>query len=342
MFHQREIVRHRRARRRSSPGATRGATARSSSCAALGLDAEFDVATDPFFGRGGRMLAAQPARAGAEVRGPRPDRGRRADGGRLVQLPPRPFHGDLRDRAGRRRRRPHGVPRLRARADHARAVPRPTASTSAPGRTRSATRALAVDERRHDGAWSACSALDPATYRPHRLHARRADLPRDQLLHRRHHRAPPRPRRRAARGAGLRRSGSTSRATSGRSSSRDPRDLEPLFGVDIHEMQPYRPLPRPDRRAARGRPDDDRRARRAGTCPTRAATSYRTRARQDARSSPRRSTSRASRCATSTTASLYELERRRLPRRLPPRRRGSPPTSCRRTPSSSASTPVRA
>ena len=28
-----------------------------------------------------------------------------------------------------------------------------------------------------------------------------------------------------------------------------PEELEPLFGIDIHEMQPYRPLPAPARRA---------------------------------------------------------------------------------------------
>ena len=40
-----------------------------------------------------------------------------------------------------------------------------------------------------------------------------------------------------------------------------PEDLELLFGIDIHEMQPYRPLPLQARRADRQRPHADRRAR---------------------------------------------------------------------------------
>ena len=38
----------------------------------LGLDADSDVASDPFFGRGGPDAGRQPARAGAQVRGARP------------------------------------------------------------------------------------------------------------------------------------------------------------------------------------------------------------------------------------------------------------------------------
>ena len=68
----------------------------------LGLDARFDVASDPFFGRSGRMLAAEPARTGAEVRGRRTDRRPGADGCGLVQLPPGPLRLGLRNRAGRR------------------------------------------------------------------------------------------------------------------------------------------------------------------------------------------------------------------------------------------------
>ena len=41
-----------------------------------------------------------------------------------------------------------------------------------------------------------------------------------------------------------------------------PEDMELLYGVDIHEIQPYRSDPSPGRGAARPRPDDDDRARR--------------------------------------------------------------------------------
>ncbi len=135
---------------------------------AVGLDADFDVANDPFFGRSGRLLAAQPARAGAEVRDPGPDRRPRADRGRLVQLPPGPLLLDLRDRDGRRRRAAHtaclgfGLERI----------------------TLALLRTHGLDPdawpaRRARGAGAAMSTatgtvsllgLDPATYEPHALH----------------------------------------------------------------------------------------------------------------------------------------------------------------------------
>ena len=95
MFHQREIVRlgepetvadWRERWRDRAVELLRG----------LGLEADFDVATDPFFGRSGRMLAREPARAGAEVRDPGPDRRPGADRGRLLQLPPGPLREALR------------------------------------------------------------------------------------------------------------------------------------------------------------------------------------------------------------------------------------------------------
>ena len=49
---------HRRARRPFRPGATPGASVRSSCWAASACEVELDVASDPFFGRSGRMLAA--------------------------------------------------------------------------------------------------------------------------------------------------------------------------------------------------------------------------------------------------------------------------------------------
>ncbi len=103
----------------------------------VGLDADFDVATDPFFGRSGRLLAAQPAQPGAEVRDPGPDRRPRADRGRLLQLPPGPL---LRAPTGSRWTdgdgRPHRLPRLRPGADRRWRCCAGTASTSPRGRRR--------------------------------------------------------------------------------------------------------------------------------------------------------------------------------------------------------------
>ena len=58
MFHQRELVRIGEPEAVADVARRAGATARSRCCAASGLDADFDVAADPFFGRSGRMLAA--------------------------------------------------------------------------------------------------------------------------------------------------------------------------------------------------------------------------------------------------------------------------------------------
>jgi len=77
-----------------------------------------------------------------------------------------------------------------------------------------------------------------------------------------------------------------------------PEDLELLYGMDIHEMQPYRPLPAQiAEQIARERTvavEVD-----SGTCPTRRrpATAPST---SRPRSSPRRSTRRTSGCTTST------------------------------------------
>ena len=78
-----------------------------------------------------------------------------------------------------------------------------------------------------------------------------------------------------------------------------PDDLELLFGIDVHEMQPYRPLPEQAAEQIAAGPDADRRARllvsarHAGDELPLASTSR-------ARSWSRASTRRASGCATST------------------------------------------
>ena len=196
----------------------------------------------------------QPARAGAQVRDPGPDRRARADGGRVVQLPP----GPLRRRVygitlGRRRRRPHGVPRLRPRAHRRSRCCAPTGSIPRRWPRTSARGSGPRHERHGDGHGQPASGSIPRPTGRTRSTPARAHLLRDQLLHRRPHRA------RCTRAA-------TSRwPAMGFTLRMDfegdqwtffkppPEDLELLFGIDIHEMQPYRPLPRPDRRAARRR-----------------------------------------------------------------------------------------
>ena len=59
-FRVREYVRVRARRIGWSSGATRGSSAGIGLLESLGLPAKADVATDPFFGKGGKMLAAEP------------------------------------------------------------------------------------------------------------------------------------------------------------------------------------------------------------------------------------------------------------------------------------------
>ena len=120
-----------------------------------------------------------------------------------------------------------------------------------------------------------------------------------------------------------------------------PEDLERLFGIDIHEMQPYRPLPRADRRADRRRPDDHRRARLVVSA-GHGGDQLSQRARQDARSVAEAIDREAERLALLPQHQPPRARGRGLPRRLPPRARVLRPTSCPPTPSSCASTPGRA
>ena len=128
----------RRARGRRSRGATLARPRGSSCCARLGLDAELDVANDPFFGRSGRMLAANQREQElkfellVQIAGPEP-----------TAVASFNYHQDhfaatygieLADGGDG----PHRVPRLRPGADHAGAAARRTGSTPRRGRTRSA------------------------------------------------------------------------------------------------------------------------------------------------------------------------------------------------------------
>ena len=97
---------------------------------ALGLEVQLEVATDPFFGRSGRMLAASQRQQQLKFEVAHPDRRPRADRRRLVQLPPGSFRLLLRAAAGRRLRGAHRLSRLRPRADHDRAVPRARAGVA--------------------------------------------------------------------------------------------------------------------------------------------------------------------------------------------------------------------
>ena len=154
-------------RRRSPRGATRWRDRSVELLRSVGLDADFDVANDPFFGRSGRLLARSQRSPGAEVRGAGPDRRPRADRGRLLQLPPGPLH---RRPTGSRWRTaatgPHRLPRLRPRADRAgaaaRARPRPRRLAR-----RGAARSWGCDERRRRRRTG-----QPARARPGRLRAR--------------------------------------------------------------------------------------------------------------------------------------------------------------------------
>ena len=213
---------HRRARD-GARLARRLARARGSSCCARSAwTSELDVATDPFFGRSGRMLAASQREQELKFEVLVPDRRAGAD------------------RASRRSTTTRTT------------SPRPTGSSS-PTAASAHTACLGFGLERITLALLRTHGLDadawPAEVRselwqrmstaatglvsllgldPRELPAApaaraRAHLRGDQLLHRHPHRAAARPRRRAAGGAGLPPCGSTSRATSGPSSSRRPR-----------------------------------------------------------------------------------------------------------------------
>ena len=179
--------------------------------------------------------------------------------------------------------------------------------------------------------------LDPATYRPHDLHVAedRAYLETNcymdviiELLHARGDEPL------AAMGSTVRLDFEGDQWTFFKP---DPADLERLYGIDIHEMQPWRSIPTQIAELlGAGRTltvELD-----AWLLPDTASTSYRTRARQDHGRSPRRSTSKGSGCTTSTTARCTSSAATTTAGSSGSEARG--PTCCRRTPSSCASTPV--
>ena len=167
----------------------------------IGLDVQLDLASDPFFGRRGRMLDAQPARAGAEVRGADSDRRARSNRGGVVQLPPGPLRFDLRPHAAQTepRRTP---PAWGSAWSGSRSLCwSRTGSTSGTGRPRWAADYGSDSPTRR-------GTRQPAGPRPRHLsppHPARAgtDVRGNQLLHRHPDRAAPRPRAGAAGGDGM-------------------------------------------------------------------------------------------------------------------------------------------
>ena len=125
--------------RRWWTGATCGATRALELLRGLGLDADVDVASDPFFGRQRADARREPARSRSSssrsgVRSPAPSRprSRRSTTTRTTSRPssrhrPPPTAS----------RRPHGLPRLRRGADRARPASGRTDSIRSPGRRRS-------------------------------------------------------------------------------------------------------------------------------------------------------------------------------------------------------------
>jgi hypothetical protein len=203
----------------------------------LGLAAELDNANDPFFGRQGRMLAANQRQQAlklellVQIAGPEP-----------TALASFNHH---RDHFGSTYG-PHGLSGLRPRADRA----GPAADARAQSghvAGRGPGGALAVvggppvaasgTTRTHS-----LTGLDPATYKPHLLHDHsRTYLETNcyadiiiELLHACGYEPL------AAFGHLVRMDFEGDQWTFFKP---PPEDLEALFGIDIHEMQPYRPLP---------------------------------------------------------------------------------------------------
>ena len=225
----------------------------------------------------------------------------------LVQLPPGALRPRLRHPDRRRRGRAHRVPRLRPRARGDGAVQDRTASIPERGRPRCA-RSSGREPRRRP------AALDAATYQRHALHAEdRVWVEKNcyvdiwiEVLHALG--------LRAAGDAAVRRRASTSKAISGRSSSRRTTSCCDLYGVDVQELNVWRPLLEHARRAPRRRQADLDRGRRVLAARHRGH-------RLPARSTPRRrsssrtSISTSSGSATSTTPATTR-SRARTSRRL--------------------------
>ena len=309
-------------RRPSSPGARRGSTRASGSTDALGLDASREVASDPFFGRGGKLLAVSQRDQRPQARDRRADRQRRAaDRDHLAQLPP----GSLRPAL-----RHHAPPTARSR------TPRASASAWSGSRSRSIAATASTAPR-----WPSAvrEALGPVMQRlwpldPADLRAASASLTASA----------PGPSRIATSISG--------------SSCCTPRALEPLaalpftFAIDLEgdqwtffkfpladlvralrrrgdRAERLAPARRPRRRSSWPSAAVDRRGRRVLPARHRRHVLSR-RARQDVDRDPGARRRRAPARLLSQRR-LLRARRRRLRAGLPPRRAHSPiPTTCRR------------
>ena len=205
----------------------------------LGIEASSELATDPFFGRVGRMLAANQRAQElkfelvAMIGGPEPT------AIVVVQLPPGPLHEGLWHQPGGRWRGAHGVHRHRRGAGHAGAVPgqRVRHGCLAGGGT---SGAVAVS--RTGGGMVSLFGHDPATYRPHAIHSGARNYIETncftdivaELLHARGDEPL------ASFGSFVRMDFENDQWTFFKPLAVD---LEVLFGVDIHEVQPYRRIP---------------------------------------------------------------------------------------------------
>ena len=139
MFRQHELVRLGAARDRARAGATSWAERGLSLLRAIGLDAELDTASDPFFGRRGRMLATSQREQSLKLEILVPDRRAGADRGGLVQPAPRPLHRRLRHHAVRAAARPTAPAWASATSASCLRCCARTASTRRAGRRRCAT-----------------------------------------------------------------------------------------------------------------------------------------------------------------------------------------------------------
>ena len=242
----------------SASGVTRGRSRRSRSSRALGLDAKADVASDPFFGRSGRDARAKPAVSGAEARGERSRSLRRS----RPRSPRSTTTASISRRctiSGSRTasQRTHGVPRLRARAHHAGAAQHARPRSRRRGR---ATLPRSCGPARSSHRLVRLFDVDPAGSRPASDPRGGAGVPGDELLRGHPDRAHAAARRRTNRGARHDVFARTSKATSGRSSSRIRTTSRRCSGS--RSTRCSRTVLFPSRSSSRsGRPDAHRRAR---------------------------------------------------------------------------------
>ena len=305
--------------RRCWRGATSGPSAAWSCCARSAWPPSCDVANDPFFGRRRPDAGRQPARRSelklellVQIAGPEPT------ALRLVQPSPGPLRRHVRARAGRRRAPPTRPAWASATSGSCSRCCAPTASTPQRWPAAVRARAVAMSAPPHRHAAAACPASDPDGYRPHAA-ARPRAAPTSRPT------ATPTSSSSCCTPAATSRwprsgiwCGWTSRATSGRSSSRRPRTSSGCSASTSTRCSPTGRCPcRSPSRSSSGRTiivelDSLVPARhRRHQLPRRA--------RQDLGRAPRRSTPRRRSLHYFHGAGPVRARRRGLPRHLPAR-----------------------